>query len=47
MSLLQTWNGLRDEKVEKQVNDKCSFMDFCGVNLTSSSPDSTLDLEKN
>mgnify|MGYP001801734272 CR=1 FL=1 len=42
MSLLQTWYGLSDQQVEQQVNDKISFMDFCGINFTISAPDSTV-----
>ena len=42
MSLLQTWNGLSDRKIEKQVNDSLSFMDFCGISVTDSAPDSTV-----
>ena len=42
MSLLQTWYGLSDEKVERQTNDKLSFMHFCGISFSSPAPDSTV-----
>ena len=31
MSLLQTWYGLSDYEIETQVNDRLSFMKFCGL----------------
>lgn len=37
--LLQTWNGLSDYQVESQVNDRLSFMKFCGLRLEDEVPD--------
>ena len=39
MVLLQTWNGLSDYQVESQVNDRISFMKFCGLRLEDEVPD--------
>ena len=37
--LLQTWNGLSDYQVETQINDRLSFMKFCGLRLEDEVPD--------
>ncbi len=39
ISLLQTWYGLSDYEVENQVNDRISFMNFCGLRFEDSVPD--------
>ena len=39
MSLLQTWYGLSDYETETQVNDRLSFMKFCGLRLEDEVPD--------
>ena len=39
ISLLQTWYGLSDYEVENQVNDRISFMLFCGLRLEDNVPD--------
>ena len=39
MVLLQTWNGLSDYQIEIQVNDRISFMKFCGLRLEDQVPD--------
>lgn len=39
MSLLQTWYGLSDVAVEKQVRDRLSFMQFCHLSLDDNVPD--------
>ena len=42
MSLLQTWYGLSDYKVEYRVNDSISFSYFCGLHINEVSPDHTV-----
>jgi IS5 family transposase len=39
ISLLQTWYGLSDYEVERQVNDRISFMKFCGLRFEDDVPD--------
>ncbi len=39
ISLLQTWYGLSDYEVENQVNDRISFMKFCGLRFEDDVPD--------
>lgn len=39
ISLLQTWYGLSDYEVENQVNDRISFMKFCGLRFEDNVPD--------
>ena len=39
ISLLQTWYGLSDYEVESQVNDRISFMKFCGLRFEDDVPD--------
>lgn len=39
MSLLQTWYGLSDERVEEMVNVNLSAMTFCGLQLEDDVPD--------
>ena len=41
MLLLQTWHGLSDDAVEEMVNDRLSFMRFCGLQLNELAPDAT------
>lgn len=38
-SLLQTWYGLSDYQIESQVNDRISFMRFCGLRFEDEVPD--------
>jgi len=39
MTLLQTWYGLSDYEIENQVNDRISFMKFCGLRFEDAVPD--------
>ena len=39
ITLLQTWYGLSDYEVENQVNDRISFMKFCGLRFEDNVPD--------
>ena len=39
MTLLQTWYGLSDYEIESQVNDRISFMKFCGLRFEDDVPD--------
>ncbi len=39
MTLLQTWYGLSDYEIENQVNDRISFMNFCGLRFEDAVPD--------
>ena len=39
MILLQTWYGLSDYEVEDQVNDRISFIKFCGLRFEDAVPD--------
>src|SRR5688572_15075218 len=36
--LLQTWYGLSDEEIEDCMNDRLSFMNFCGMSLNQPAP---------
>lgn len=39
MTLLQTWYGLSDYEIEEQVNDRVSFIKFCGLRFEDDVPD--------
>jgi len=39
MTLLQTWYGLSDYEIEDQVNDRISFIRFCGLRFEDAVPD--------
>jgi IS5 family transposase len=41
MLILQQLFNLSDEEVEFQVNDRCSFEKFVGLDVTSKVPDAT------
>ena len=41
MILLQTWYNLSDQEVENQLNDRFSFIQFCGLGMHDKSPDSS------
>ena len=42
MSLLQTWYGLSDYKMEEKVNDTLSFMKFVGLTFEDDVLDNTV-----
>lgn len=42
MSLLQTWYGLSDYAIEEQVNDRITFMRFCGLKFEDKVPDHSI-----